>query len=338
MDTVAVKPAATDKSQESWEFCESEPWSSHEGILQLEAKTGHNNHMCLEQLLHFAWRRSVRSHDKFTAEIQRITWMIWMRTTPCGVCSWTSQFKLQFILVETKKRIHDLPRSNCKSSRNNHNKWLRSWLRIKQKLVVWPRLGNVEQVRFFPLVTFWLFFWPKPTFLRVSTVFMVENRPKFYPVTFWLFWGARLPSSDPSKCQAAQPSTTPNNPKPQNLTTLNPKQPWTQNNPTPWTTPNPKQPKTKTKNPTLGLIRVFLFRPATLNRKTRFNPKAGTKCFVVRFMADNVQRHCMGRARKHRKTWDEFCYSCELCSQILAWTLVILGTWIREEMVRNLLW
>ena len=34
----------------------------------------------------------------------------------------------------------------------------------------------------------------------------------------------------------------------------------------------------------------------------------------------------------------EFCYSCEWCSQILAGTLVILGTWIREEMVRNSFW
>ena len=40
--------------------------------------------------------------------------------------------------------------------------------------------------------------------------------------------------------------------------------------------------------------------------------------------------------RKHRKVCYEFYYSCELCSQILARTLVILGTWIREEMVRNL--
>ena len=39
----------------------------------------------------------------------------------------------------------------------------------------------------------------------------------------------------------------------------------------------------------------------------------------------NVQRHGMGR-------------TSELRSQILARTLVIFGTWIREEMVRNLLW
>ena len=47
------------------------------------------------------------------------------------------------------------------------------------------------------------------------------------------------------------------------------------------------------------------------------------------------------RAWKERgnteKMYDEFCYSCELCSQILAGTLVILVTWIREEMARNLL-
>ena len=37
-----------------------------------------------------------------------------------------------------------------------------------------------------------------------------------------------------------------------------------------------------------------------------------------------------------QKMYYEFCYSCELCSQILARTLVIFGTWVREEMVRNL--
>ena len=30
MDSVAGKPAATDKSQESWEFSESKSWSTHE--------------------------------------------------------------------------------------------------------------------------------------------------------------------------------------------------------------------------------------------------------------------------------------------------------------------
>ena len=41
---------------------------------------------------------------------------------------------------------------------------------------------------------------------------------------------------------------------------------------------------------------------------------------------------------KSRKMSYEFCYSCELCSRILARTLVIFGSWIREEMVRNLFW
>ena len=40
----------------------------------------------------------------------------------------------------------------------------------------------------------------------------------------------------------------------------------------------------------------------------------------------------------HSKMYYEFCYGYELCSQILAGTLVISGTWIREEMVRNIFW
>ena len=42
--------------------------------------------------------------------------------------------------------------------------------------------------------------------------------------------------------------------------------------------------------------------------------------------------------RGNRKMSYEFCYSCELCSRILARSLVIFGSWIREEMVRNLFW
>ena len=52
----------------------------------------------------------------------------------------------------------------------------------------------------------------------------------------------------------------------------------------------------------------------------------------------SVQRHHMGRKRKHKKMWHEFRCNCELCSQIPAQTLIIIGTWIREEMVRDLFW
>ena len=52
----------------------------------------------------------------------------------------------------------------------------------------------------------------------------------------------------------------------------------------------------------------------------------------------NVQRHCMERTKKTQQSVNLITYSCELCSQISARFLVILGTWIRKEMVRNLLW
>ena len=51
---------------------------------------------------------------------------------------------------------------------------------------------------------------------------------------------------------------------------------------------------------------------------------------------DHVQRHLYGENEETQNMYYEFCYSCELCSQIPARTLVILGAWIREEMVRNL--
>ena len=46
--------------------------------------------------------------------------------------------------------------------------------------------------------------------------------------------------------------------------------------------------------------------------------------------------HCMERTRTHRIVCYEFYFGGELCSQIFARTLIILGTWIRTKMVRNL--
>ena len=88
MAEVAAKPAATDESQESWEFHESESWSNHEkevtgklvasrnsensGILKLEAEKMDINFIFLQQL-NLTWNRSIRSYDKFMAEIHLMT-------------------------------------------------------------------------------------------------------------------------------------------------------------------------------------------------------------------------------------------------------------------------
>ena len=87
MVEVAGKLAATDESQESWDLSESESWSNHEkevtgkllhpeiqkvqGILKLEAENG-IIFICHQQL-YLTWRRSIRSYDKFTAEVQWMT-------------------------------------------------------------------------------------------------------------------------------------------------------------------------------------------------------------------------------------------------------------------------
>ena len=95
--------------------------------------------------------------------------MIWKTSTwtPLyGVYLWMSHFKLQFILVEIKWKIHDLPRINSWSLWNSYSKWLKSWLRIRQKLVVWPRLTTSSQCGKQRLynVTKWLRLrMPKPT-------------------------------------------------------------------------------------------------------------------------------------------------------------------------------
>ena len=80
MAEVAVKPAATDKSQEYWEFSESESWSNHEkevtGKLVASRNSGNsensragsriNGHIifiCLQQL-YLAWIKSIRSYER----------------------------------------------------------------------------------------------------------------------------------------------------------------------------------------------------------------------------------------------------------------------------------
>ena len=48
--------------------------------LKLEAKNGHINFICLQRQ-YLTRRKSVRSYDKFMAEVQRMTWMTSTRTT-----------------------------------------------------------------------------------------------------------------------------------------------------------------------------------------------------------------------------------------------------------------
>ena len=94
----------------------------------------------MAQAVVLTWRKCIRSYDKFTAEVQWMTWMTSSRTMLYGVYSWTLHSKLQFILVETIWRIYDLPRISSWSLWNSYSKWLKSWSRIRQKSVDWPRL------------------------------------------------------------------------------------------------------------------------------------------------------------------------------------------------------
>ena len=82
-----------------------------QGIPKLEAENGHIIFICLKQLC-LTWRKSSRSNDKFTAEVQRMTWLTSTWTPVWRIYSWTSRSKPQFILVETFWRIYDAPRIN----------------------------------------------------------------------------------------------------------------------------------------------------------------------------------------------------------------------------------
>ena len=155
MVEVTDKGAATDKSQASCEFSDSESWSSHQKEVTVKpvasrnsgnlesSKAGsrkwpHNFHSLQHQYL--TWRKSTRSHERFMAKVQQMNWMTSTWTTLYEVCSWMLHFKPQFILVETFWAIYDLPRISSWSQWNSYSKRLKSWSWIRQKSVVWPRL------------------------------------------------------------------------------------------------------------------------------------------------------------------------------------------------------
>ena len=65
-----------------------------------------------------------------------MNWMTSMWIPLYGGYSWTSHFKLQFIFVETTRRIDDWPRINSWSLWNSYSKWLKSWPRIRKKSTI----------------------------------------------------------------------------------------------------------------------------------------------------------------------------------------------------------
>ena len=152
MVKVAVKLAATDKSQESWKFSES--WSNHEKEMTVKlvtprnSGTSENSGAGSRKWPHnFYMSSAVVPHmDEVYSIVRKIhglsqTVDLNDREHRCmGEKSWTSHFKQQFILVETSWRIYDVPRINSWSLRNSSSKWLRSWSRIGENLQVWPRL------------------------------------------------------------------------------------------------------------------------------------------------------------------------------------------------------
>ena len=83
-----------------WIWIMEQSWAKPVASRKLEDENGHIIFICLQQL-YLAWRKSIRSYDKFTAEVQRMIWMTSTRTPLYGVYSWMSHSKLQFILVET---------------------------------------------------------------------------------------------------------------------------------------------------------------------------------------------------------------------------------------------
>ena len=203
--------------------------------------------------------------------------------------------------VETIWRIHDLPRINSWSQWNSYSKWLNSWSWIRQKSVVWPRL-IIENVR------------------GDRRLYYVSKRIKL-----------RMPKPmcSTTRCSVWDVSVTNQSKlgRTNGIWKIAIVRIWIELMESWWEF----EWKIFPGFTTLGILEVIhtfydwsTVWTWTIQRKDHLHV--------------NVKRHCMERTKKHWKMWDEFCYSYELCSQIPARTLVILGTWIREKVVRDLLW
>ena len=86
------------------------------------------------------WRRFSRFWDKDMVSVRWIKWRISMWTRPYGVYFCLPLRKLQFILVQTLRRICDLPGINPRSHWDSCFNWLRSWSLTKLKLLGLQRL------------------------------------------------------------------------------------------------------------------------------------------------------------------------------------------------------
>ena len=64
-------------------------------------------------------------------------------------------------------------------------------------------------------------------------------------------------------------------------------------------------------------------------------PQCEPEQFKDRIIFMSMYNDFVWESEETQKSVSKISYSCELCSQILARTLVIFGTWIREEMVWN---
>ena len=170
MDKVAGKPAATDESQELWEFSESESWSNHEKEVagKLVAHEKVTWKLVASRNLEDSgnpkagnrkWPHNSRMSSAVVPRMEKvfsIVRKIYDRSfhgqlggprrdhrPPYGVYSWTPHFphcKQQSILVKLVCRIYDLPRINSWSLWNSCSEWQKNWSRIRKKTVMWPRL------------------------------------------------------------------------------------------------------------------------------------------------------------------------------------------------------
>ena len=232
-----------------------------------------------------------------------MTWMTSTWTTLHGEYSWMSHSKLQFILVETIWRTYDLSRTNSWSLWNGHSKWLKGWLRIRQTSVVWPQLTTNSR--------------------------RGDRRPHYVTKAIEITSAKTYVFSDSVLCLGGisdQPVEAWKNQIKWYLETGYLKDlDRIDGEPIEFEWKN-FQGSTK-----LGILEEI--------QKMMTELQCDHEQFKGRIIFMSMYNDIVWWERGNTEKCNyEFCYSSELCSQIFAGTLVIFGTWIREEMVRNLSW
>ena len=265
-----------------------------------EAGNGHIISICLQQS-YLIWIESVRSYERFMVEVQRMTWMTSTWTPLYGVYSWTSHLRQHFILVETMCRIYDPPRINSSKA--------------CEKVI--PSDGNIEDQREVNKLT---------TIITKS----LRGDRRVYNVRKVLRLRMPQPTSSPTQCSVwgtwVIDQSNLGRTKFNGIWNIAMSKIWIESMESRWSSSGKYSQDSQRWASSKRLRNIW--QKYIVNLSISKTGSSSCQCTTTLY----------GENKETQKSLRKISYSCELCSQIPARTLVISGTLIREDMVRNSLW